>query len=236
MRTLAPISVTKGVVTELWHTRLGVKLKNGKTSGSTLQHLKTIRALWAEDANLKYDKPPNRNRPFMASLDANNRHKLVHTTSNYSEGFEPFPVPVNNLMLTTLGAYLDWHAYFDVPTPQDNVLNIIEWEHRATLGRDNFVKVVEEGYLFPFGHRAAVVKITERKFDAATKAAANRQRMFVVVLEKEVLYSRNDPEGKFIEFPFQAIRIETNSTPNIDNPATTSLDSNLAKNILQFLH
>ncbi|WP_321346696.1 hypothetical protein [uncultured Draconibacterium sp.] len=234
LRTLAPISVTKGVVTELWHTRLGVKLKNGKTSGSTLQHLKTIRALWAEDANLKYDKPPNRNRPFMASLDANNRHKLVHTTSNYSEGFEPFPVPVNNLMLTTLGAYLDWHAYFDVPTPQDNVLNIIEWEHRATLGRDNFVKVVEEGYLFPFGHRAAVVKITERKFDAATKAAANRQRMFVVVLEKEVLYSRNDPEGKFIEFPFQAIRIETNSTPNIDNPATTSLDSNLAKTYYNF--
>ena len=223
LRVLDPLTTNKGEVTELWHTRLGVKLKNGKTSGTALPHLKTIRALWADDADTEYTVAKERNFPFMASLDANNRQKLVHTTANYGIGFEPFPVPVNDLMLTTLGAYLDWHAYFDVPTPQDTDLNIIEWQHIATLGRDHYVKVVEEGYLFPFGHRAAVVKITERKFDGQTKSAANRQRMFVVVLEKELLYSRNDPDGKFIEFPFQAVRIETNATPNIDNPENTTL-------------
>ncbi|MBT3383343.1 MAG: hypothetical protein HN778_16020 [Prolixibacteraceae bacterium] len=223
LRVLDPLSTNKGEITELWHTRLGVKLKNGQTSGSALPHFKTIRALWADDADANYKVAKERNYPFMASLDANNRQKLVHTTSNYNIGFEPFPVPVNDLMLTTLGAYLDWHAFFDVPTPQDTDLNIIEWEHIATLGRDHFVKIVEEGYLFPFGHRAAVVKITERKFHPQTKAAVNRQRMFIVVLEKEILYSRNDPDGKFIEFPFQEIRIETNATPNIDNPEDTTL-------------
>lgn len=223
LRVLDPLSTNKGEISELWHTRLGVKLKNGKTSGSALPHLKTIRALWADDADPDYKVAKERNFPFMASLDANNRQKLVHTTSNYNIGFEPFPVPVNDLMLTTLGAYLDWHAFFDVPTPQDTDLNIIEWEHIATLGRDHFVKIVEEGYLFPFGHRAAVVKITERKFHQQTKAAINRQRMFIVVLEKEVLYSRNDPSGKFIEFPFQAVRLETNKTPNIDDPQKSTL-------------
>ena len=223
LRVLDPLQTNKGEISELWHTRLGVRMRNGKTSVTALSHLKTIRALWADDADADYKIPKPRNHPFMASLDANNRQKLVHTTSNYTEGFTPFPVPVNDLMLTTLGAYLDWHAFFDVPTPQDNYLNIIEWEHIATLGRDHYVKIVEEGYLFPFGHRAAVVKITERKFHQPTKAAVNRQRMYIVVLEKEVLYSRNDPDGKFIEFPFQSVKIKTNRTPNIDDPQQSTL-------------
>jgi hypothetical protein len=220
---LDPLATTQGEIAELWHTRMGVRLKDGKTSGSALPHLKTIRALWADEADPDYRVPKERNYPFMASLDANNRQKLVHTTSNYGLGFDPFPVPVNNLMLTTLGAYLDWHVFSDVPSPWDGPLNIVEWEHIATLGRDHYVKIVEEGYLFPFGHRAAVVKITERKFDPQTNAATNRQRMYVVVLEKEVLYSRYDPNGEFIEFPFQAVRIETVATPNIENPENSTL-------------
>ncbi len=218
LRVLDPLSTNKGQVAELWHTTLGVRLSGGKVTRS-LADFKTIRALWADDANETYENLPPLNAPFMASLDASDRHILVHTTSNYSiQDYSPKAVPVKNLMLTTLGAYLDWHAFFDVPSPADNYLNIIEWEHLATLGRDHYVKVVREGYLFPFGHRAALVKITERKFHTQTKSAVNRQRMYIVVLEKEVLYSRTDPNGKFIEFPFQAVRINTSKTPNIDKP------------------
>ncbi len=223
LRTIGILQTVEGEITELWHTRLGVRLSNGKTSVKVLPHLKTIRALWADEADPDYRVAKNRNYPFMAPLDASNRQKLVHITSNYNVGFEPFPVPVNDLMLTSLGAYLDWHAFFDVPTPYDGPLNIVEWEQISTLGRDQYVKIVEEGYLFPFGHRAAVAKVTERKFDSATKAAALRQRMYVVVLEKEVLYARSDPQGKFIEFPFQAVRIKTGATPNIENPENSTL-------------
>lgn len=223
MRVFDPLVTTKGEIAELWHTKLGVKLKNGQTSNS-IEKLKTIRALWAHDATTNYMDQGVRNAPFMSSLDANNRQKLVHTTSNYGiKDYYPAPVPVKNLMLTTLGAYLDWHAFFDVPNPADTYLNIIEWEHLATLGRDHFVKIVEEGYLFPFGHRAAIVTITERKFHKETKSAVNRQRKFIVVLEKEVIYDRNDPDNKFIEFPFQEVRIETTQTPNIDNPEESTL-------------
>ena len=47
--------------------------------------------------------------------------------------------------------------------------------------------------------------------------------MYIVVLQKEVLYSRNDPDGKFIEFPFQAIRLDSSVTPNIDRPANSTI-------------
>jgi gas vesicle protein len=217
----------KGQVTELWHTSLGIKTKNNKVSTKGLDKLKTIRALWAFDAAEDYKGCAYIDEPFQASLDANDRHKLVHTTSNYNiSGFKPFPVPVRKLMLTGLGAYLDWHAFFDVPTPVDNVLNVVEWEHFATLGRDHYVKIVREGYLFPLGHRAALVKVTERKFDQGTKAAVNKMRMYVVILEPEKLYNKKDPKGAFIKFPFQAARIENKFTPNIDKPSNITLQSN----------
>jgi len=222
-RVYDPLNISMGKITELWHTTLGVKLKNGEiTTG--LSKLKTIRALWADDAHEKYTVTENRDAPFRSALDANNRQKLVHTTSNFSiKGFTPIPVPVKKLMLTSLGAYLDWHVFFNVPEPTDSYLNIIEWQHLTTLGRDHYVKIVEKGYLFPFGHRAAIVTITERKFDRQTKAAVNRQRKFIVVLQEDVLYNRNDPNNNFIKFPFQRVRIVTKTTPNIDKPELTKL-------------
>ena len=76
----------------------------------------------------------------------------------------PIPVKVNRLMLSSLGAWMDlmgdWN-YERFPFP----LNISQWRHRGTQGRDHYVRVVYEGFLFPFGHRASLVKITERKFE-----------------------------------------------------------------------
>lgn len=227
-RVLDPLNTNRGEITELWHTTLGVKLGNRKISLLSLPALKTIRALWAYDAKEDYKGCALIDEPFQASLDANDRHKLVHTTSNYSiQGFTPFPVPIKQLMLTTLGAYIDLHAFFDVPSPADTWLNVIEWQHMATLGRDHYVKIVREGYLFPLGHRAALVKVTERKFDKTTKAAVNRMRMYIVVLQKEVLYDRNDPAGKFIKYPFQSARIGNDTTPDIDKPENVMPESKL---------
>jgi hypothetical protein len=36
--------------------------------------------------------------------------------------------------------------------------------HIAAQGRDHYVRIVYEGHLYPFGHRAALIKITEGKF------------------------------------------------------------------------
>ena len=37
----------------------------------------------------------------------------------------------------------------------------------ATLGRDHYVRVMYAGYLWPFGHAASLIKVTERKFEEA---------------------------------------------------------------------
>ena len=233
--TSSVFTPVKSEIFELWHSRMGTKLNNGKVVCYNLEKLQTIRALWAFDGirewpNNQKDKLPRawksdrKNLPFMASLDADDRSKLVHETSNYDiPGYQPIAVPVKMLILTSLGAYIDWHVFLNVPKGPDTYLNIVEWEHRATLGRDHYVKIVKKAFLFPIGHRAVLVKITERKFNNATKAAVNRQRMFIVVLEKEVLYSRKDPANKFIPFPFQSIKINTPFTPDIDNPAESTI-------------
>jgi hypothetical protein len=213
----------KGDIAELWHTRLGVRLRDGSVSTDSLGSFKTIRVLWAHEAREDYKYRAALDKPFMTSLSAADRHLLVHETSNYSEKFTPVPVPVKDLMLTTLGAYLNWHVFFKLPDEYTTFLNIIEWQHLATLGRDQYVKVVYEGYLFPFGHKAALVKVTQRKFNDETRAAVNRQRMYIVVLEHEVDYNRTDPDNKFIEFPFEKVRILNNYTPDIDFPGDSTL-------------
>ena len=41
-----------------------------------------------------------------------------------------------------------------------------QWRHLATLGRDHYVRVMYAGYLWPFGHAASLIKVTERKFES----------------------------------------------------------------------
>ncbi len=214
-----PLSTSAGKVIELWHSRLGIKLKSGKIDESALHYLKTIRALWAADARLKLEDKPPRNLPFRAALDGRDRHNIVHQSSNYNiKNYKPKPVTANRLYLTALGAYIDFYGNFHGPGFDANPnLDLLLWEHRANLGRDNYVKIVEAGYLFPFGHMASLVKITERKWHD-TRTAVMRQRMFVVVTQPEVLYQPRDASNNFIPFPFISIIIRTTQTPNIDAP------------------
>ncbi|MHC1777801.1 MAG: hypothetical protein AB9834_20545 [Lentimicrobium sp.] len=152
--------------TELWHSRL-VYRKNPEN-----KTYNTIRAIWALDPLFKPDniKDPNTQaqhyssvggkgeaNPFRMSLDAFDRENIVHLTSNRK--LKTSPVNVENLMLSSLGALMDVHGQWE---PPDHI-SLKEWQHRATLGRDQFVKVVYKGYLFPFGNQAALVKVTERK-------------------------------------------------------------------------
>ena len=107
-------------------------------------------------------------------------------------------------------------------------LDLIEWDHVATQGRDHYVRIVYEGFLLPFGHRASLVKVTERKVHAPHGSAGNpdgspvaylRQRMYVVVREHDKTY---DPAGFVyggLEMPMRAgVTITTRVTPEIDMP------------------
>jgi len=208
-----PLNKQEGVIVELWHSRMGVKMKNGYVNENTYPQLKTIRALWSTD----FDNPAIE-QPFRAPLDSRDRYLLVRETSDYGiQGYTPRPVQARQLFLSALGSWLNFDGNFDYPDREGKGLELLKWQHRATMGRDQFVKVVQAGFLYPFGHKASLVKISERKVDPATKVAAIRKRYFVVVMEKEKLYAGRDNKNNFIPFPFQSVEILTAATPNLDH-------------------
>jgi hypothetical protein len=236
--------VTHGDRTELWHTRLGVRAEHGVDEHDVAH--RTVRAVWTPGYRAWPVAAPDDlgpNPPQRTSLRPRQRYEIVRLSSDYSmdqiipggsstKPYQPRPIAVNRLMLTPLGAWLDADGSWDVPLRPgsvDLVFAVEEWLHRATMGRDHQVKVVEAGFLFPFGHRAALVTVTERAFEPVRDpttptppplAAINRQRMFVVVREPERGYPGSVPNQPYggRAMPWRTVRITTSVTPNLAAP------------------
>ncbi|MCU1265341.1 MAG: hypothetical protein JWM21_1659 [Acidobacteria bacterium] len=100
------------------------------------------------------------------------------------------------------------------PEPEPS-LDLSEWVHIATQGRDHYVRIVYEGELWGFRNKAALIKITERKFrkNKGIIGAYLVQRMFIVVREPEKIYPDNDFGN-----PFKRVRLTTLVTPDIAEP------------------
>jgi hypothetical protein len=213
--------------TELWHTRL-----NPDTSNENMY----MRAIWSPDFD-RNALQDHSNEPFRMSLTGRDRNELVHLTSNYylsslKGSYMPEPVEASQVALSTLGAWLkvrgDWPVVDEIQTPDTRRLTVEEWNHQAAMGRDQYVRVVYAGYLFPFGHRASLVKITERKFffhdNPPGYIAYLFQRMYVIVRQPELSYTHRD-------LPFRKVLIKTRVTPNLDDP--TGVDGNVLPGIGQ---
>ena len=68
------------------------------------------------------------------------------------------------------------------------------------MGRDQYVRVVYPGYLFPFGNKTTLVKLTERKMkDAAPSVAGLYQRKFLVVGEPLRTWGKSKRDSPFLE-------------------------------------
>jgi hypothetical protein len=204
--------VAHDALTELWHTRLVTTQANGRPQ---------LRAIWSPDFSQTLQ--PHQNLPFRMSLTSRDRNELVHLTANYHIGsFWPEPVTSDRFMLTTLGAWLrlrgDWEPpQTPINPPNQQLLTVEQWRHIATMGRDQYVRVVYVGYLFPFGHRASLIKVTERKFFLQEEGeppgivAYLFQRIFILVRQPSKSYTNRD-------LPFRTVNIETAFTPNLNDP------------------
>jgi hypothetical protein len=71
----------------------------------------------------------------------------------------------DRLTLSALGATTSLHASMPEPitgSPAGSPVTVTDWHHVMSVGRDSYVRTVQMGYLAPFGHRAAIVTVTER--------------------------------------------------------------------------
>ncbi len=194
---------------ELWHSRLGVRrvADDGVvTVDETRDPQKAVRAVWTRDL----DQPAPDVIGFLASLKGQNRESLVRQSADPRIA-PPQPVEADRLYLSALGAWLELHGrWTTTPYAELGLPPIEAWDHEATSGRDQYVRVVEPYYLFPFGHRCSLVTITERKIkDPVGPQARLYQRKFITIAE---------PVRGFDDrtMPFLQVRIRPLVTPNLD--------------------
>ena len=208
--------------TELWHTRLTSTDKDIGPDGQT-----NIRALWSPDYKLNniVDKV-NQNLPFRMSLDPLDREMLVRLMSGFDEEntrnrpFNPTTSRAHQLALSSLGALLHVEGSWYPPVPAR--VGLEQWRHRATLGRDHYVRVVYRGYLCHPRHPASLIKITERKFEflprSRDRVAVLRQRFFIAVRKRDQHYDGRGHKFSGRNFCFTDVEILTEETPTLLAP------------------
>lgn len=155
----------------------------------------------------------------------------------------PATLTARHVLLTALGAHHHVLGKFDFPgddqQPADlvrlgvDVPSVQAYEHITGLGRDQYVKVVRRGFL-DTGHRASIVKITERKFEpvsldpepgpppvAVFGTRTVLRQYFRIIVTQPVLDYRllaaGYPKGRR-EMPLRTIELRTLETPKIDLP------------------
>jgi hypothetical protein len=227
--------VTNGEWTELWHTRLGVRTPLAGAPGAFFVDerdsdanlaVRGVRAVWSPDW------PTPAANPFVRSaVTPDDRKNIVANTADFSQTtptFMPQAVFVRRLMLSGPGGWLDGRGLWTNPAN-----SLAEWRHLAAHGRDQYVRIVHRGHLFPFGHRASLFAISERKFsgDLGGDPAANTAyvfEQFVVVITQPVcrypdLASSSPKHGR--DFPFTEVELTTLVTPTLDPPQAHAISS-----------
>ena len=225
-----PVPDASGTAIELWHTRLG-----HRQDGEVIEGPEWIRAVWARDRerfdDWATDEFGHDNVPMRMSLDSKDRHMIVRQSSETwarrrVKITDPSPIDATRLYLSSLGAWLDLHAQWaTLPWSQQGLASILSWDHEAPMGRDQYVRVAYPGYLFPFGHRATLVKVTERKIkDKANPRAALYQRKFLIVGEPVKTYSA-------LNNPFKRVEIVPTITPTLSPDPGAAQDTMFVPNV-----
>jgi hypothetical protein len=232
---------------------------NRPTVDESATNNRSIRAVWSPDYTDLRDprfltSAPSPPSPFRMSLGQFDRNQIVHLTSNFNiidaapqhAPFLPSDVHVDQLILTSMGGWLKSYGVWDPPLSFDPAtghygpqFTLQQWKHAATMGRDHYVRVVYKGYLLPFGHRASLVKVTERRFDQATSGDQNgktfallHQRMFVVVQKPRKDFPMLGQQYAGRGFPFKRIDALTLVTPDIIDPnSETTINAGLNQSL-----
>jgi hypothetical protein len=144
----------------------------------------------------------------------------------------PLPFQSANIVLSAMGGSFvgEWYAEPAIlakpPSSRDGYtsgwpkqFNLERLAYWSQLGRDIRVEAVHAGYLFPLGHRASLVTLTERRFAQHPKrrhpVAYLIKRKFIVVQRPRKEYPAYAQKNRSRDFPADMVEITTRRTPDL---------------------
>jgi len=199
------------------------------------------RAVWSPDYPGPGAKLPS-GAAVDAAMTALDRAEAVILTAGFDgytyedeTPYTPRPLELHHLQLSALGGRLhsrgDWNVLSDNGKYLVNVygdgrddldqITMSQWVHIASQGRDHYVRIVNEGFLFPFGHRAAMITVTERRFVALANGepvAELFQRQYIIVRRPLLQLDATTYPHQGREMPLQSVRLTTLITPDLASP------------------
>jgi hypothetical protein len=220
-------------VAEVWHTRLGVRQDGGVDE----TRLPTIRAVWARNMFLPASDT------LGSSLDDDERSAIVMLSSDFTQTitrlgpglpqgeevpYDPPPLVATHLVLSALGGWTDLRGEWDFPDPDttgpDGIREIwpstaiIGWRHVIAQGRDQYVRKVRRGFLYPLGHKAVFEEVIERKLAPGTETEFLWRTVFKIAVREPVRdygqFSSSHPNNA--KLPLRRVTIQTTVTPNLE--------------------
>lgn len=205
-----------GPRSELWHSRL---------TGGTVRPVELAPlAKVDDDGTLPLDHRASPDKP-------SDLEDLVALGLNSSMA----PIRADRVDLSALGGFF---ALDGAWTPGPEAINDVEsFTQRTMLGRDAHVEIVRTVHLLPFGHRAAVVKVTTREQGSyGGPVALLVRRTFLVVNEPVVRFTPADLALGGRTFPFESVEITTKRVPIPDGSSfeTEALVVDPAEAIVEF--
>src|SRR5262249_42838897 len=138
----------------------------------------TLRAIWSPDVEACKKGSPATHNPFALALSPRNRRELVYLTGSIDDDDGAHPKKIEDrlgrvidceqLSLSALGASM--RVQYAQEQPKKDAggdISLEEWKQETVVGRDQYVKISEKGFLYPWGHRVSLIKLTEREFRPA---------------------------------------------------------------------
>lgn len=155
----------------------------------------------------------SRRFPYTGSADpvrASAQILLPDERDSHTAAYAPGrTISVDQFRLSARGGSLDLLARF-TPYPGSALSS---WAHSATLGRDSFVRIVREGFLYPFGTPCQLIIVSQRVF------ARDSAGHFVAPLVKQAFLRVHQPNKLDIdhgESPFRSLSVTTGLSPPLD--------------------
>lgn len=233
---------------ELWHARLsGVPLRAVYTpdAAGTKVVNKDDRIRAVDVFNPPAPYAADGVGVFRAALDARDRHELLALTGlfgypatagstdvvsvNQAWRYRPVPVEADLLLLSSQGASFRYRGTWDPPAAPtgQGALSVKRYVHRAQLGRDIFCRVEYKGFVFPLGHPAILVKVTERRFRFVNKQARAElvQRFFIRIPEFTRAFPAEGQSGDARLWGHASISMDAWESADLDNPVKTPVDT-----------